>query len=149
MKFSVVGLLAAMASVVYGAAVPVEEEAKNPPPHWPPVPTKTVTQTVTEVPETSTSTSFTFIITTIPTPTSSSLVAACPTVTHTTRPADCAPMQCPIPGCTWQQDLFVPCGCKGVKTALFIDGCQTACPEGCMTRLNTVTGLCASATPAP
>ncbi|KAI6089321.1 hypothetical protein F4821DRAFT_61342 [Hypoxylon rubiginosum] len=141
MKVSVVGLFAALASVVYGAAVPAEGEAD----HWPPHPTTTVASS-----SSSSTTSFTFIITTIPSkPTSSSVKPACPTVTHTTRPADCAPMQCPVPGCTWQQELLIPCGCAGVKTALFVDGCQTACPEGCITRLKTVTAACATATPSP
>ncbi|KAI1766108.1 hypothetical protein GGR53DRAFT_464675 [Hypoxylon sp. FL1150] len=148
MKVSVVGLFVALASVVYGAAVPSEGDADLNPPHWPPHPTTTV---VSSSSSTSVSSSFTFIITTLPPPkpTSSSPIAACPTVTHTTRPADCSPMQCPVPGCTWQQELLIPCGCAGVKTALFIDGCQTACPDGCITRLKTVTAACATATPAP
>ncbi|KAI4868079.1 hypothetical protein F4820DRAFT_160942 [Hypoxylon rubiginosum] len=143
MKVSVVGLIAALASVAYGAAVPAEGENE----HWPPHPTTTVASSSAV---TSSTTSFTFIITTIPgKPTSSSAIAACPTVTHTTRPAACEPMQCPVPGCTWQQELLIPCGCAGVKTALFVDGCQTACPEGCITRLKTVTAACATATATP
>ncbi|XXH05760.1 IMP 5'-nucleotidase [Hypoxylon texense] len=145
MKFSVVSLIAALASVAYGAAVPAEGEIDHSP-HWPPHPTTTVASSSSAF----TSSSFTFIITTLPhKPTSSSAIAACPTVTHTTRPADCSPMQCPVPGCTWQQELLIPCGCAGVKTALFVDGCQTACPEGCITRLKTVTAACATATPSP
>ncbi|KAI1771680.1 hypothetical protein F4818DRAFT_200286 [Hypoxylon cercidicola] len=146
MKVSVVGLIVALASVAYGAAVPAEAEADHPP-HWPPHPTTTVASSSSSA---VTSSSFTFIITTLPPkPTSSSAIAACPTVTHTTRPADCSPMQCPVPGCTWQQELLIPCGCAGVKTALFVDGCQTACPEGCITRLRTVTAACATATATP
>ncbi|KAI0384523.1 hypothetical protein F5Y04DRAFT_231134 [Hypomontagnella monticulosa] len=141
MKFFVVSFIAALAGVV--SATPVESTfiieptvIPNNPPHWPPRPSSS-----------STSTTFEISITTLPVQPTSTAPAACPTVTHTTRPSNCEPMQCPIPGCTVQKELFVPCGCKGVKTALFVDGCQTACPEGCITRLRTATALCATPTP--
>ncbi|KAI8957404.1 hypothetical protein F5Y11DRAFT_352590 [Daldinia sp. FL1419] len=143
------GFIAALASVVgiVGAApaeaipnVDVTETHRQP--HWP-------TRTVTSL-SSSTTTSFIISITTLPgQPTPTTLPAVCPTVTHTTRPSNCEPLQCPVPGCTFQQDLVVPCGCAGVKTALFVDGCQTACPEGCMTRLRTLTAACATQTAAP
>ncbi|KAI1403168.1 hypothetical protein F4819DRAFT_452347 [Hypoxylon fuscum] len=141
MKFLVVGLIAALASVVSAAPAEVinqeAPETRHPHPHPTPSPTTTTT-------------SFTFIITTIPGhPTTTEAPAACPTVTHTTRPADCQPLACPVPGCTFEKELFIPCGCSGVKTALFIDGCQTACPGGCITRLKTATAVCATATPSP
>ncbi|KAI5921767.1 hypothetical protein F4810DRAFT_321805 [Camillea tinctor] len=92
---------------------------------------------------TSTSTTFIISITTLPgpPPTSTTALAACPTVTLTTRPGGCSAIRCPIPTCTWEQALDVPCGCE-VRTALYVDGCMTACPEGCATRVNTVTQLC-------
>ncbi|KAI1378930.1 hypothetical protein F4677DRAFT_353153 [Hypoxylon crocopeplum] len=142
MKVLSVGLIAALASLV-GAAV-IEKVAATNAPHWPPHPTSS------SVVVPSTTSSFTFIITTLPGhSTTSSAALACPTVTHTTRPSGCDPMLCPVPGCTFQQDLIVPCGCAGVKTALFVDGCQTACPTGCITRLSTISAVCATATPAP
>ncbi|KAI1417200.1 hypothetical protein F5Y13DRAFT_202719 [Hypoxylon sp. FL1857] len=137
MKVLVVGLLAALASAV---AVPTESLR---PPHWPtPTPTLSSLDTAT-----STTTSFIISITTLPG--HPPAPSACPTVTHTTRPSECTPILCPVPGCTIQKELIVPCGCSGVKTALFVDGCQTACPEGCMTRLRTLTAACATQTPAP
>ncbi|KAI1803787.1 hypothetical protein F4811DRAFT_562312 [Daldinia bambusicola] len=148
-----IGFVAALASVVgiVGAAPAeaiadpnVEAPENYNPPH---LPTRTVISSLSS----STTTTFIISITTLPVqPTPPTPIPiACPTVTHTTRPSNCEPMQCPVPGCTFQKELFVPCGCAGVKTALFVDGCQTACPEGCMTRLRTVTALCATPTPQP
>ncbi|KAI0838045.1 hypothetical protein F5Y06DRAFT_59734 [Hypoxylon sp. FL0890] len=141
MKVLFVGLLAALANVVTASEV-VEPTDTFRPPHWP-----SRTSSLSSL-STSTSTTTTFIIsiTTLPGHPSST---ACPTVTHTTRPSDCTPILCPVPGCTVQKELIVPCGCSGVKTALFVDGCQTACPEGCITRLSTLTAACATQTPAP
>ncbi|OTA95405.1 hypothetical protein M434DRAFT_28910 [Hypoxylon sp. CO27-5] len=138
MKVFFVGLLAALASVVTASEEPTDSRR---PPHWP-----TPTSSFSSL-STSTTTSFIISITTLPG--HPPAPSACPTVTHTTRPSDCTPILCPVPGCTVQKELIVPCGCSGVKTALFVDGCQTACPEGCMTRLMTLTAVCATQTPAP
>ncbi|KAI8627021.1 hypothetical protein F5Y19DRAFT_487304 [Xylariaceae sp. FL1651] len=110
---------------------------------WPPPPpTSTPSST-----SSSTSTPFIITVTTLPgkptvTPT------PCPTVTFTTRPSDCDPIRCPIPDCTFERDLVVPCGCD-IKTLLSVDGCQTACPTGCATRTTTLSQLCVTATPVP
>ncbi|KAI1472336.1 uncharacterized protein F4812DRAFT_454153 [Daldinia caldariorum] len=147
-----IGFVAALASVIgIVSAAPAEAIAdpnvEAPENHSPShLPTKTASPI-----SSSTTTTFIISITTLPgqpTPTTA-IPVACPTVTHTTRPSNCEPMQCPVPGCTFQKELLVPCGCAGVKTALFVDGCQTACPEGCMTRLRTVTALCATPTARP
>ncbi|KAI1299725.1 hypothetical protein F5Y03DRAFT_365426 [Xylaria venustula] len=98
----------------------------------------------------STTTTPPFIVTTLPTTLPTSVPTwpplACPTVTITTRPAGCQPIRCPIPGCTYEQDMVIPCGCD-VKTLLWVEGCQTACPEGCATKTSTLTELCATAVP--
>ncbi|KAI1392168.1 uncharacterized protein F4822DRAFT_117520 [Hypoxylon trugodes] len=150
MKFFIVGFVAALASVVSATAAVEAEAVVNSepsetrrPPHWP-HPSSTTAASSSE-----TTTSFIITITTLPGHPTTSVSAACPTVTHTTRPSECEPFLCPVPGCTLEEELFIPCGCKGVKTALFVDGCQTACPEGCITRLRTVTAACATATPVP
>ncbi|KAI0886038.1 uncharacterized protein GGS22DRAFT_122986 [Annulohypoxylon maeteangense] len=124
-------------------------EPTGPEPFWP-HPTKTSIPSSLSSLSSSTSTSFIISITTLPgnNPTTTA-IAACPTVTHTTRPSDCSPFLCPVPGCTEEKELIVPCGCAGVKTALFVDGCQTACPGGCVTRLMTLTAVCGSQTQAP
>ncbi|KAI0140521.1 hypothetical protein GGR57DRAFT_520753 [Xylariaceae sp. FL1272] len=102
----------------------------------PPTPTST---------STSTSTSVTWIITTVPgKPTVTP--KPCPTVTLTTRPAGCDPIRCPIPSCTEEREMDVPCGCD-IKTLLAVEGCQTACSTGCATRTVTSSALCATATP--
>ncbi|KAI1648822.1 uncharacterized protein F4817DRAFT_314458 [Daldinia loculata] len=145
-----VGFVAALASVVgIVSAAPAEAivnpNVEAPETHRPPYsPTPTISSL-----SSSTTTSFIISITTLPSQPTTIAPAVCPTVTHTTRPSNCDPMLCPVPGCTFQKELLVPCGCAGVKTALFVDGCQTACPEGCMTRMRTVTAACATQTPAP
>ncbi|KAK6956417.1 hypothetical protein Daesc_001694 [Daldinia eschscholtzii] len=146
-----IGFVAALASVVgiVGAAPAeaiadpnVEATGTQRPAYWP-------TRTVSSL-SSSTTTTFIISITTLPgQPSTTPIPVACPTVTHTTRPSNCEPLQCPVPGCTFQKELVVPCGCAGVKTALFVDGCQTACPGGCITRLRTVTALCATQTAVP
>ncbi|OTB07367.1 hypothetical protein M426DRAFT_268645 [Hypoxylon sp. CI-4A] len=147
MKFLAFGLVAVLASIVNASPIDSVANSGPPetarPPHWP-HPTSSSVST-----STSSSTSFIITVTTLPpqVPTSSAS-AACPTVTHTTRPSDCEPFLCPVPGCTVEQELFVPCGCSGVKTALYVDGCQTVCPEGCITRVRTATALCATPTAA-
>ncbi|KAK8093070.1 hypothetical protein PG999_014657 [Apiospora kogelbergensis] len=77
-----------------------------------------------------------------PRPTKTSL--PCPTVIRTTQPADCTPIRCPIPGCTENTSLVVPCGCDGPKTIIAVQGCQTTCPGGCITRTTTASELCAT-----
>ncbi|KAI1420727.1 hypothetical protein F5Y12DRAFT_719249 [Xylaria sp. FL1777] len=150
MKFFLVTFTAALASLTLAdpavdpAVEPVAERDAPQLTFWPPPP-----------PPASTSTSSPgFIITTLPTtlPTSAPgkptvTPVACPTVTLTTRPAGCQPIRCPIPGCTYEQDMVIPCGCD-VRTLLWVEGCQTACPEGCATRTSTLSQLCATATPS-
>lgn len=86
---------------------------------------------------TSTSRSVSWGVTLLPPP-----ATPCPTVTHTTRPNGCEPMRCPVPNCVQQKQLVLPCGCSGPRTLLEVHGCQTACPEGCMTRTQTVSERC-------
>ncbi|KAI8950408.1 hypothetical protein F4801DRAFT_548949 [Xylaria longipes] len=159
MKFFLATVAAALASLTL-AADPVADAVVNvaddeptfietvgtltrfPPP---PPPTRTSTTT-------SSSTTFIITITTLPITTAppvkpTSAPLPCPTVTLTTRPSGCEPIRCPIPGCTYDRDMVVPCGCT-MKTLLWVEGCQTACPEGCATRTNTLTQLCGTATPA-
>ncbi|KAH9905302.1 hypothetical protein F4778DRAFT_701439 [Xylariomycetidae sp. FL2044] len=139
MKFIFAGIVAAFAGI---AQADDFETSLKP---WPPHPTPSVTSA-----SSATTTSFIISITTLPgQPTAVQPPALCPTVTMTTRPAGCEPIRCPIPGCTEEQNLVVPCGCAGVQTLLAVEGCQTACPEGCMTRLSTYTGLCDVQTIAP
>ncbi|KAL7621183.1 hypothetical protein AAE478_008500 [Parahypoxylon ruwenzoriense] len=158
MKFLAAAFIMALASAIgsasaAAAAYPtVNSIVDSPPvteidrPTKRPQPTKT---SVSLSSSSSTTTTFIISITTLPgaPSSSSSSVFACPTVTHTTRPSGCDPIRCPVPDCTFEKDLFVPCGCAGIKTALFVDGCQTACPSGCITKLNTVSAVCATATP--
>ncbi|GAW26709.1 hypothetical protein SAMD00023353_4400710 [Rosellinia necatrix] len=111
---------------------------------WPPPPPPTRTST--------SSSSFIITVTVLPpgkpTVTPVPPPRPCPTVTVTTRPSGCQPIRCPIPGCTYEQDMIVPCGCA-VRTLLWVEGCQTACPAGCATRTNTLSQLCATATGVP
>ncbi|KAI2619671.1 IMP-specific 5'-nucleotidase-domain-containing protein [Hypoxylon sp. NC1633] len=119
MKVFLVGLIAAFASTVSAAAINVEAAETDGAPFWPPHPTTTVKTTSTSKPATtSSSTSFIITITTLPPHPTSSSSRPCPTVTHTTRPSNCSPMLCPVPDCTDNKELFIPCGCAGVKTAL-------------------------------
>ncbi|KAI1080513.1 hypothetical protein F5B20DRAFT_539556, partial [Whalleya microplaca] len=137
MKVLFTGLIAALASIA--SATEVDETTRRP---WPPRPTPTSVSS-----SSSTSTTFIISITTLPPgePTTTALV--CPTVTHTTRPSGCEPIRCPVPGCTSEEELFVPCGCA-IQTALFVDGCQTACAEGCITQVTTLSAVCATASPS-
>ncbi|KAI1101522.1 hypothetical protein F4804DRAFT_9787 [Jackrogersella minutella] len=141
MKGFIVGFLAALASFAGANPIAGSEPTE---PRWP-HPTRTTSLSSLS---SSTTTSFIISITTLPSDPTAPTSQACPTVTHTTRPSDCDPILCPVPGCTLNKELIVPCGCSGVKTALFVDGCQTACPEGCITRLTTLTAVCATQTPA-
>ncbi|KAI0447216.1 hypothetical protein F4803DRAFT_359168 [Xylaria telfairii] len=95
---------------------------------------------------TSTTTTFIITVTTLPPGKPTVIPRPCPTVTLTTRPSNCSPIRCPIPGCTYEQDMIIPCGCD-VKTLLWVEGCQTSCPQGCATSTNTLSQLCATATP--
>ncbi|EAQ89979.1 hypothetical protein CHGG_06598 [Chaetomium globosum CBS 148.51] len=72
-------------------------------------------------------------------PTTSSI--PCPKVTRTTSPDGCDPIRCPVPTCRVESDLVVPCGCEP-KTVLYVTGCQTACSEGCLTRVRTSSLAC-------
>ncbi|KAK6857041.1 hypothetical protein PG995_007228 [Apiospora arundinis] len=107
----------------------------------PPRPTRTSTtrKTSTASP-TSSPVVTTSIIILPPRPTKTSL--PCPTVIRTTQPADCTPIRCPIPGCTEHTSLVVPCGCDGPKTIIAVQGCQSTCPGGCITRTTTASELC-------
>ncbi|KAI0487353.1 hypothetical protein F4859DRAFT_509921 [Xylaria cf. heliscus] len=106
---------------------------------WPPPPPPTRTSTTTS------SSTFIITVTTLPPGKPTVIPRPCPTVTLTTRPSGCEPIRCPIPGCTYEQDMIIPCGCD-VKTLLWVEGCQTACPVGCATRTNTLSQLCGTAT---
>ncbi|KAI3327189.1 hypothetical protein HD806DRAFT_385590 [Xylariaceae sp. AK1471] len=109
-------------------------------PASPPPPPPTTTTTTTS--------SFIITITTLPPGKPTTTARPCPTVTVTTRPGGCQPIRCPIPGCTYEEDMIVPCGCAP-RTLLSVDGCQTACPTGCATRTNTFSQLCVTPTPLP
>ncbi|KAK3311468.1 uncharacterized protein B0T15DRAFT_76549 [Chaetomium strumarium] len=102
---------------------------------WPPRPTTTSTST--------TPTGIVTSIVTLPpkTTTRSIITTPCPTVTRTTRPADCPTLRCPVPTCRVDTSMAVPCGCTP-KTVLYVQGCATACPEGCLTRTATVSAAC-------
>ncbi|KAL8366865.1 hypothetical protein RB595_005027 [Gaeumannomyces hyphopodioides] len=108
-------------------------------------PTTSTTRRATTT-TTSTSQSVSWGITLLPPVTSTtrttSRPAACPTVTQITRPNGCAAIRCPVPNCVQQEQLVLPCGCSGPRTLLEVQGCQTACPEGCMTRTQTVSERC-------
>ncbi|KAK8023609.1 hypothetical protein PG993_011675 [Apiospora rasikravindrae] len=109
----------------------------------PPRPTKRTSTTTTATSPTSSPVVITSIIILPPRPTKTSL--PCPTVIRTTQPADCTPIRCPIPGCTEHTSLVVPCGCDGPKTIIAVQGCQSTCPGGCITRTTTASELCATA----
>ncbi|AEO54981.1 hypothetical protein MYCTH_2298257 [Thermothelomyces thermophilus ATCC 42464] len=102
-----------------------------------PTATSTSTQTgvitsVTTLPPRTTSTS---------TSTSTTSSLPCPRVTHTTSPDGCEPIRCPVPTCRVESDFVIPCGCQP-KTVLFVTGCATACPTGCLTRTRTTSLAC-------
>jgi hypothetical protein len=61
----------------------------------------------------------------------------CPVITRTTSPADCPGIRCPIPTCQIRSTLAIPCNCTP-KTLLFVQGCQTECSAGCLTRTETI-----------
>ncbi|KAI0875276.1 hypothetical protein GGS24DRAFT_489420 [Hypoxylon argillaceum] len=156
MKFFLITFAAALASLTL-AADPVAEpvidsvaDADAEPtaatvvttlPYWPPPrPTRTAT---------SSSSSFIISITTLPAPGKPTVIPRpCPTINLTTRPSNCQPIRCPIPGCTYEEDMIIPCGCAP-RTLLWVEGCQTACPQGCATSTNTLSQLCATATADP
>ncbi|KAH8884247.1 hypothetical protein GQ53DRAFT_401534 [Thozetella sp. PMI_491] len=123
-------------------------------PTWPPVITTTITTRVTSTSSPTVSTGITTLPTTksTPTPTSSPTVSTgitilppkstpCPTVDKTTYPADCSALRCPVPTCLEQQTIRLPCTCS-VHTRLFVQGCPTACPDGCATRIQTSSAVC-------
>ncbi|KAI6365152.1 hypothetical protein MCOR25_005447 [Pyricularia grisea] len=75
-------------------------------------------------------------------PTQPPVMTPCPTVTLRTQPADCPIVRCPVPNCVTQSQLRLPCGCSQPRTLLSVDGCQSDCPGGCMTRTQTVSQAC-------
>ncbi|KAL2260196.1 hypothetical protein VTK26DRAFT_5883 [Humicola hyalothermophila] len=103
-------------------------------PHWPGRPTTTTTSS-------STPTGVVTIITVLPPRTTSTPTPTCPTVTRTTMPANCTVLRCPVPTCRTTSSVVVPCGCTP-KTVLYVQGCPTACPEGCLTRTETTSLAC-------
>ncbi|KAL2172572.1 hypothetical protein VTG60DRAFT_4691 [Thermothelomyces hinnuleus] len=116
-------------------------------PSWTTSTTSTVRRTSTATPtatSTSTQTGVITSVTTLPprtTSTSTSSSLPCPRVTHTTSPDGCEPIRCPVPTCRVESDFVVPCGCQP-KTVLFVTGCATACPTGCLTRTRTTSLAC-------
>ncbi|KAK0725699.1 hypothetical protein B0H67DRAFT_457330, partial [Lasiosphaeris hirsuta] len=101
----------------------------------PPTTSSTRRQLPTSRGPTTTTARTTQVATTIITlpPVSRSSSTPCPTIIKTTSPADCAPIRCPIPTCQVGNTVVVPCNCTP-KTLLFVTGCATACPGGCLTR---------------
>jgi len=101
------------------------------------------TTTSTTIRRTTTTTTPTGVVTSVVTlpPKTTSTTTPCPKVTRTTSPADCPAIRCPVPTCRVQSSLVVPCGCEP-KTVLYVQGCATACPEGCLTRTETVSVAC-------
>ncbi|QBZ65753.1 hypothetical protein PoMZ_12716 [Pyricularia oryzae] len=75
-------------------------------------------------------------------PTQPPVMTPCPTITLRTQPADCPIIRCPVPNCVTQTQLRLPCGCSQPRTLLSVDGCQSDCPGGCMTRTQTVSQAC-------
>ncbi|KAI0476419.1 hypothetical protein GGR56DRAFT_469473 [Xylariaceae sp. FL0804] len=147
MKFVVASLIVALAGTASALAHP-PPPPPPPPGHPSPTPTPTSTSTSTSTSSTTTPTLTIGVTTVSPgSPTSVTGKPACPTVTFTTRPSGCDPLLCPLPGCTLDEDMLVPCGCA-IATALFVDGCQTACPAGCATSTRTLSEIC-DATPVP
>ncbi|KAK4117618.1 hypothetical protein N656DRAFT_50574 [Canariomyces notabilis] len=98
---------------------------------WPPRPTTT----------TSTSTTPTGIITSIVTLPPRTSSTPCPKITRTTSPEGCPAIRCPVPTCRATSSLVIPCGCQP-STVLYVKGCETACPDGCLTRTETISRLC-------
>ncbi|KAK1758379.1 hypothetical protein QBC47DRAFT_139284 [Echria macrotheca] len=104
-------------------ACPVTSSRRPPVPPRP-TPTPTQTRVITSV-------------ITLPPARTTSLSTPCPVVTKTTSPADCPAMRCPIPTCQVRSSLVIPCNCTP-KTLLYVQGCATACPDGCMVRTETI-----------
>ncbi|KAK3996930.1 hypothetical protein QBC44DRAFT_316902 [Cladorrhinum sp. PSN332] len=85
---------------------------------------------------TTTQTAVVTSVVTLPPPTRTTSTP-CPTVTRITSPADCPPIRCPVPTCQVRTTLGIPCNCVP-RTVLWVQGCATACPEGCLTRTETL-----------
>ncbi|KAK3331138.1 hypothetical protein B0H66DRAFT_613214 [Apodospora peruviana] len=96
--------------------------------------TTTVTMTPTPTSKSTTQTRISIGVTTLPPVRTST---PCPTITRTTSPADCPAIRCPVPTCIARSSMIIPCGCTP-RTMLYVQGCATACPEGCATRTETV-----------
>ncbi|KAK3372435.1 hypothetical protein B0H63DRAFT_551003 [Podospora didyma] len=92
------------------------------------------TTTPTPTPTSSSSTKIVTGITTLPPIIRST---PCPVVTKTTSPADCPAIRCPVPTCISRTTLAIPCNCNP-KTLLYVQGCQSTCPGGCLTRTETI-----------
>ncbi|KAK4242072.1 hypothetical protein C8A03DRAFT_11719 [Achaetomium macrosporum] len=110
-------------------------------PRWPRPTTTSTTSRRTTTTSSSTPTGVVTSIVTLPPKTTSVITTPCPTVTRTTRPADCPTLRCPVPTCRVDTSMAVPCGCTP-KTVLYVQGCATACPEGCLTRTATISAAC-------
>ncbi|KAK4248734.1 hypothetical protein C7999DRAFT_30849 [Corynascus novoguineensis] len=108
--------------------------------HW----TTRIRSTATPTP-TSTSQGVITSVTVLPPRTSSTSTTElpCPRVTSTMSPDGCDPIRCPVPTCAVTSSFVVPCGCEP-KTVLFVTGCQTECPTGCLTRTRTTSLACTS-----
>ncbi|KAL2121897.1 hypothetical protein VTJ04DRAFT_2352 [Mycothermus thermophilus] len=111
------------------------------PPTTTTTPRSTSTRTSTTTYPTGIVTSIIVLPTRTTTTSSSTTVITCPRVTSTTRPADCAPIRCPVPTCMSTSTMQVPCGCTP-RTVWFVTGCQTECPTGCATRTATSSQAC-------
>src|SRR4051794_8513411 len=92
--------------------------------------------TATPTPRPTSQTRISTTIITLP-PIRTSTSTPCPVITKTTSPADCPGIRCPIPTCQVRSTLEIPCNCTP-KTLLFVQGCQTECSTGCLTRTETI-----------
>ncbi|KAK4194087.1 hypothetical protein QBC40DRAFT_291405 [Triangularia verruculosa] len=104
--------------------------------------TTSTTPTRTSVPI-QTTTVITSVVTLPPriTTTSTTSTIPCPTVTRITTPADCPVIRCPVPTCQVRTTQVVPCNCQP-RTVLWVQGCPTACADGCLTRTETASIAC-------
>ncbi|KAK5651299.1 hypothetical protein OQA88_12643 [Cercophora sp. LCS_1] len=106
-----------------------------------PTTSSTRRQPVPPRPTSTTSTTQTRVVTSVVTLPPVTRTTPCPTVTRTTSPADCPAIRCPVPTCQVRSSLVIPCSCTP-KTLLYVQGCATACPGGCLTRSETISATC-------
>ncbi|KAK4183766.1 hypothetical protein QBC35DRAFT_393173 [Podospora australis] len=109
---------------------------------WPPIRTTSSTRRTSSSSPTPSRTTFstqTAVVTSVVTlpPPRSSTTTPCPTITRITSPDGCAAIRCPVPTCQVRATLGIPCNCTP-RTVLWVQGCATACPDGCLTRTETV-----------